>query len=67
MKHSCYVKHRNNVSGHRVAAEKKRIQVWELKRKLKSSWLKKKKEKKVMDRALGEAAVMSGVYECVGV
>lgn len=45
------------MSGHRVAAEKKRIQVWELKRKL----------KKVMDRALGEAAVMSGVYECVGV
>lgn len=57
MNHSCYVKHRNNVSGHRVAAEKKRIQVWELKRKL----------KKVTDRALGEAAVMSGVYECVGV
>lgn len=48
--------------------KKKRIQVWELKRKLKSSWLKKKKKKKkVMDRALGEAAVMSGVYECVGV
>lgn len=57
MNHSCYVKHRNNVSGHRVAAEKKRIQVWELKRKL----------KKVTDRALGEAAGMSGVYECVGV